>query len=251
MSGSAESITNEVRRLVLTCRHLQSELEQSIPKKTHQEIVAKMQETIDGQSAEMRRLEVDLEKAVAISNMLSGLESLLTSQGNELSSQNRSIEAVAAKIAEGTVPREIYEQSLATTRSVEENARRAMEQRAVEFKSLEVKNQELLERISKMVPREDYAAVQSQLAASIPRSKYEEDIQKLREQTIAKEQYLRAEAKISELERTLEHSVPKGDFAELMKEVSSLTNGPFVAQGIDEQSSELTPGESREQVLTN
>ena len=72
-----------------------------------------------------------------------------------------------------------------------------------------------------MVPRSEYLGVQAQLADSIPRSKFEEEIQRFRDQ------YARAEARMSELETMLEHSVPKAEFVDLMREVSILTNGPI------------------------
>jgi chromosome segregation ATPase len=221
MSGSAELITNEVRRLVLTCRHLQAELEQSIPKKAHQEIVASMQETIDSQSEEMKQMEAQLEKAAAISSTLANLESLLSSQEREIASQNKFIEEISAKIAEGTVPRQVYEQSLSVSKSLEENVRTITEQKNAEIKTLEMRNHDLLEKMSGMVPRSDYLAIQGQLADTIPRIKHEDDMQRMRDQNS------RAEARISELETTLEHSVPKAEFVELMKEVSTLTNGPI------------------------
>lgn len=248
MSGSAEMITNEVRRLVLTCRHLQAELEQSIPKKAHQEIVARMQETIDNQGAEMNRMESDLEKAVAISSELSNIQSLISTQTQEISSQNKSIQDVSGKIAEGTVPRQIYEQSLAATRSLEESARRAFEQKAAELKNLEARNHELLEKISGMVPRSEYLAVQAALAESIPRIKYEEELTKLHDQTVAKDQYLKAEARISELESILDVSVPKSEFMDLMREVSTLTNGPLAAP---EPTAEAEKPAEAPQILTN
>jgi hypothetical protein len=227
MSGSAEMITNEVRRLVLTCRHLQAELEQSIPKKAHEEIVQKMQGTIDSQDAEMKRMDEELQKAVSVSSTLSSMESLLSAQSKEISAEKNSIENVYAKIAEGTVPRQIYEASLAATKSLEENARRLMEQKNSELRDLQVRNHELLERISGMVPRTDYLTVQSQLSESIPRVKHEEDVQKLRDQSVPRDLYTKAQSRISELESTLEQTVPKSEFVDLMKEVSTLTNGPL------------------------
>lgn len=236
MSGSAEMITNEVRRLVLTCRHLQAELEQSIPKKVHEEIVQKMQGTIDSQDVEMKRVGEELQKAVSVSSTLSNLESLLSSQSKEISAEKNSIENVYTKIAEGTVPRQIYEASLAATKSLEENARRLMEQKNSELKELQARNHELLERISGMVPRIDYLSVQSQLSESIPRIKHEEEVQVLRDQSVPRDLYIKAESRISELETTLEQTVPKSEFVDLMKEVSTLTNGPLAVTYSEPQS---------------
>jgi hypothetical protein len=221
MSGSAELITNEVRRLVLTCKHLQAELEQSMPKRAHEEIVAQMQEKIDGQGATIQQMESELEKAKSISSAIGNLEYLISSQSREIASQNKFIESVSAKIAEGTVPRQIYEQSISDAKSLEESIRVITEQKNAEVKSLENKNHELLEKLSGMVPRSEYLGVQAQLADSIPRSKFEEEIQRFRDQ------YARAEARMSELETMLEHSVPKAEFVDLMREVSILTNGPI------------------------
>jgi hypothetical protein len=200
-----------------------------MPKKTHEEIVSRMQETIDRQSDELKRMQYDLQKAVAISNALNSLESSLSSQAKDVSSQAKSLESIYSKIQDGTVPKQIYEQSIAAAKSLEDNIRQITEQKNSEFNALNAKNHELLEKISEMVPRSEYFAVQSQLAESISRAKHEEEMEKLRSETVGKEQYQRAEARVAELESMLDLSVPKSEFVDLMREVSSLTNGPPVS----------------------
>ncbi len=254
MSGSAELITNEVRRLVLTCRHLQAELEQSIPKKTHQEIVTKMQETVDRQSSELKRTSAELEKAEALSSGMNALEGYLTTQGKDISSQREILQTLSAKLSENSVPQQVYAQTIAQNQELEEKTQRALEAKNVELNSLEMKNRELLERIAQMVPRSEYLAIQSHLTDWIPRIKHEEEVQKLRAQTVPREQYDRIESRLNELEGQLENSVPKSEFERLMKEITSITNAALTNEPTSQEktaSASTTTNASVPQPITN
>ena len=89
----SEEITSEVRRLVLTCRSMEAQLQQSIPKKTHQEVVTKMQTAIDGLTAELERTKADLQKTAHLEETIKGLSEQITSQTVTITGQWQSNEA--------------------------------------------------------------------------------------------------------------------------------------------------------------
>jgi hypothetical protein len=107
LSSRTEQITSEVRRLVLTARSLQAQLDQSIPKKTHEEVIARMQGTIDGMAAELRRTKNQLDETQSIGQGLSILVKQVAAQGE-------TVREAAMKISEVTVPNHVYQN--ATTR---------------------------------------------------------------------------------------------------------------------------------------
>ena len=84
---------SEVRRLVLTCKSMEAQLQQSIPKKAHQEVVTKMQNTIDDLVAELERTKEDLEKTTHLEEKIKGLSEQITSQTEAITGQWQSKDA--------------------------------------------------------------------------------------------------------------------------------------------------------------
>jgi len=113
LSSRTEQITSEVRRLVLTARSLQAQLDQSIPKKTHEEVIARMQGTIDGMAAELRRTKGQLEETQSIGQGLSIL-------GKQVAAQGETIKEAAMKISEVTVPNQVYQNALTRISDLEQ-----------------------------------------------------------------------------------------------------------------------------------
>src|SRR5579885_1380313 len=160
---------------------MQAQLEQSIPKKTHQEIVAKMQATIDGLSADLERTKQELSKTTTIGEHLNSLSAKVSEQEERIANQTKIIEAFSQRFAESTVPASMYSEVVA-------------------------KNKELTEKISCMVSREDYIALQnrfneleSKMASMVPKVEFES-----------------LQAKIATM-------VPKSDFDELTARIAQLT----------------------------
>jgi hypothetical protein len=160
MSSRTEQITSEVRRLVLTARSLQAQLDQSIPKKTHEEIVGRMQGTIDGMSAELRRTKAQLGETQSIGEGLSLL-------GKQVSSQGDTIKEVVSKLAEVTVPNTVYQQATAKISELEQVVSR--------------KDQELQTFRENFVPKDQYvraeariAELEAVLANSMPKAEFED-----------------------------------------------------------------------------
>lgn len=215
----AEEITSEVRRLVLTCRTMEAQLQQSIPKKNHQEIVAKMQVTIDDQHAELERTKGELQNTVGLGERISTLNSLVASlsemidaqgktiggQGQTIDSQNKTIEALISKISQSTVPVLLYDQTLSKVEELEERVRFMVDRS--EYVSLQKKYEDLTGQVSLMIPRTEYETLGSRLANSVPVEKYEE-LERTLAQSVPREQFIRSESRVHELEFQLSNTVP-------------------------------------------
>jgi hypothetical protein len=160
MSSRTEQITSEVRRLVLTARSLQAQLDQSIPKKTHEEIIARMQATIDGMSAELRRSKAQLEETQSIGEGLSLL-------GKQVTSHGEMMKEVAAKMSEITVPNQVFQQAMSKIGELEQVVAR--------------KDQEIQQIRESTVPREQYVRLEAKigelesiLSNSMPKAEFED-----------------------------------------------------------------------------
>lgn len=226
MSTRAEQITSEVKRLVLRCRQLEAELAKSVPKKVLDETVAKMQQKIDTLDSELKHTKSDLADYISLNEHMDSLGKQIAQQSDQISSQNEVIKSMSAKL-ETTVPSAIYEQSCTKIRELEQVA----ETKSKEYATLQAEKVGLEERITRMVPQEQFASVQSELANSVPNSKFDEEIQRIRVETVPKDEYNRVESRIVELETQLANSVPKSEFEELSQTIISLTkNMPLVEE---------------------
>ena len=193
----AEEITSEVRKLVLTCRAMEAQLQQSMPKKTHQEIVAKMQGQIDNFNVELERTKAELKSTTTVgdrvdnlasqvstenesltnlvsligsqSQVLSGLDTLVNSQKNAIEGHSTTLSeltmtfskemaALETKLSRDTVPVLLYNQTLAKIGEIEERMRFMVER--ADYTAVQKRCDELTERLSNMVPTVDYLALQ-------------------------------------------------------------------------------------------
>jgi hypothetical protein len=214
----AEEITSEVRKLVLTCRSMQAQLEQSIPKKTHQEVVSKMQSTIDGLNGDLERTKNELARTITIGEHVNSLSSQVKAQEEQIASQNRLIESLTAKLAESTVPSQMFHEQEQKNRELEEKVA-SMVSRA-DYTSLQEQYSALQSKIDAMVPRSDYEAAQAQIATMVPKSAYDEISSAF---SALQEQYAALEKRASTLEARLSESVPRSDFDELTARIAQLT----------------------------
>ena len=229
-SNRAEEITSEVRKLVLTCRKLQAQLDQSIQKKEHEQIVSKMEEKIDLMNLELKQTKADLEKNVSLAESLGNLSKQLSMQKGEISSLFQMNKEISSKLGDTTVPRLVYEETLSRVQELEASIQQMVERKKVELAQLEEKkNAELKGRISTMVPREEYTAIQSELANSVPKSNHEEELQRIRAEVDSREEQLRrAEARISELETILQDS--RSELEGIEQSITSITRDPSLEE---------------------
>jgi HPt (histidine-containing phosphotransfer) domain-containing protein len=226
LSSRAEQITSEVKRLVLKCRKLEADLAQSVPKKVLDENVAKLQAKIDALNVELKHTKSDLETQRTINEHMDAFEKQLEAQGKEISSQNEIVKSVATRI-DTMVPTGVYEEATAKIHALEN----ALEARNQEYQTLQAQKAEVEERITHMVPEEQFESLQTELANSIPKIIYEQDIQRIHAETVPREQYASVESRIAELEIQLANSVPKAEFDELSETIVSLTKSAPVIDG--------------------
>ncbi len=194
----SEEITSEVRRLVLTCRSMEAQLQQSMPKKTHQEVVAKMQTQIDELTGELENARSDLARSVHLEEGIKSLSQQIASETQTITSQfqsndTRRIQELEAKIS-GMVDR-------------------------TEFETLQARYEQLK---NSTVPKDDYTALQSQFTNFVPKQTFEDMQRTFRETTVPREQLAAAEGRLQELEQRLANSVPRSDHEELLTTITSM-----------------------------
>jgi len=97
----------------MTARSLQAQLDQSIPKKTHEEVIARMQGTIDGMAAELRRTKSQLEETQTIGAGLALLSKQVAASGD-------TIKDATVKLSEVTVPNQVFQQAMAKISELEQ-----------------------------------------------------------------------------------------------------------------------------------
>ena len=210
----AEEITSEVRRLVMTCRSLEAQLQQSVPKKTHQEMVTKMQAAIDGLSADLGRTKKNLEETETLGGRLNALTSQISTQNEIIGSQNKTIESFSTKMAESTVPIKIYSETAAKAQELEQRIQNMVQK--PDYDALQSKISDLESQISSTVPRDLYSALEMEIANCVPKSKFEE-LESRFAQMVSKEEYNIATSRVAELENSLSNSIPKVNYEELQK----------------------------------
>lgn len=240
----AEEITSEVRRLVLTCRAMEAQLQQSVPKKTHEETVANMQATIDGLGTQLESLKAEIQSSSSVKETISGLGTQLASQNDmissltgTISSLNQVIEAqkatitdISARLSQSTVPSSLYDQTLSQLNELQGKFQGMVDNS--EFASMQRRCEELTESMKSMIPKQDYINLEALHANSVPKEQFEA-LQATLSQCVPREQLTASEARVSELEAKLQGYVPRSDYEELAtkigllaKEVSSMTVPP-------------------------
>jgi len=215
----------------LRCRQLEADLAKSVPKKVLDETVAKMQQRIDNLDSELTHTKSDLAAYASLKEQMDSLGKQISQQCDQITSQNTVITSMSTKL-ETTVPSAVYEQSVAKIRELEQ----VVETRNREYSSLQSEKVNLEQRITQMVPQEQFASIQNELANSVPKTRFEEEIQRIHSETVPKDQYSRVESKITELEGQLANSVPKSEFEEISQTIVSLTKDMPIVEGFPNSS---------------
>ena len=233
----AEEITSEVRRLVMTCRSLEAQLQQSVPKKTHQEMVTKMQAAIDNLSADLGRTKKSLEETETLGGRLNVLTNQITAQNEIISSQIKTIESLTSKMTETTVPIKMYSELVSNFQSLQTQTQGMVPKS--DFDALQSRISELESQISSCVPRTQYASLELEISNSVPKQRFEEletqiskmvskdeydaastravGLENQISQMVSREDYGTAMSRIVELEASLASSVPKSSYEDLQQ----------------------------------
>ena len=192
----ADEITSEVRKLVLTIKAQEAQLQQSISRKTYEEEVAKLNGKLEELRREADLTKGELEKTISVGARLSALEARINSLFDAVGSQNNAVKGLSDKLSEATVPYSLHAEDL-------------------------TRIQQLEEQVYSMVPRADIEGLQSQLANSIPKEKLEE-MEKALADSVPRAELEAAKTKISELEAALAETVPRTTLEELKEKIASM-----------------------------
>jgi hypothetical protein len=139
--------------------------------------------------------------------------------------------------AESTVPAEVYQRVVSENKILRDKINAYSKESEEKIASLQNQKRDLEARVSEMVPRSDYDAMQaefanmvprteynrlrSELLSSVPKEHYDDLINRIAEM-VPKKVYLDAERKIMELEDAIRNSVPKKVMDDIASEVSLL-----------------------------
>lgn len=213
---------------------MEAQLQQSVPKKTHQEVVANMQTTIDNLGAEVTKLKTEIQNSSSLRETISGLSTQIVSQNETISSltntlaalnhvidsQKASIAELSIKLSQTTVPSALYDQTVSKIGELQERVHGMVEK--TDYTSLQRKCDELSESIKSMVPRDEYSNLQTLLANSVPKENFEA-LRAILSQYVPREQLAASEARVNELEAKMQNYVPRSDYEELTAKIRLLT----------------------------
>ena len=214
---------------------MEAQLQQSLPKKTHQEVVTKMQASIDSLNEEANRLRSELQKTTTLNESISGLGNKITSGGDAISSlvqtvanlnqlietQKTTIQELSTRLAQNTVPSQLYDQTITKLGEMQSKIETMVEKS--ELNSLQTKFNEQTDIMKSMVPRGEYLALQAQFANFVPKDTFEA-LQKTLNQYVPREQLIASETRLHELEAKMENYVPRADYEELTARIRLITN---------------------------
>ena len=144
----------------MTARSLQAQLDQSIPKKTHEEVIARMQATIDGMAAELRRTKTQLEETQTLGAGLS----LLSKQVAASSDQVRE---ATVKLSEVTVPNQVFQQAMSKISELEQVINRKEQE-------IKVINDSTIHKDQYMRAEARISELESILSNSMPKTEFED-----------------------------------------------------------------------------
>ena len=252
--SKVETQVDDAKKLALRCKTLEVQLRQTVSKKEHHEITSKLEKQIDSLERDLDRARVENQKTIAINKQVAGVESLIESiiktsnsqgktldfieeeastRGKALTAQGKVLDALAAKISQGTVPSNVHLQALSKIRDLEEDKRGMV--RRFDYNSLEGRFAELSRQVSTMVPASDYASLKErfddatrQMADMVPASDYSalkqraEELEGTISSMVPREQLVSSESRVSELEARLAEHVPQTVYDELVSRVVSL-----------------------------
>jgi hypothetical protein len=246
--------TSDAKKLALRIKTLEMELRQSISKKEHHEITSKLEKQIDSLETELDRAREDNQKTIPLNKQISGVEQLISSltkvtngqgktldsleeqasaRGKALAAQGKAIDAIASKLAQGTVPSQVYLNSLSKIRELEEEKRGMV--RRFDYNSLEAKCEDLSRQMGNMVPAADYASLKEkfddatrQIGNMVPASDFAalklkaEELEGTISSMVPREKLTSSESRVSELEARLAEHVPQSIYDDLVSRVVSL-----------------------------
>ncbi len=213
-----ENTAVDTKKLVLRYKALEAQLRNSIPEKQHNEAVSELEEKNAEQEKELMRTKTELQKASAFSKQIAVVGEQVAGLSKTIGAQGKTIDSLAGRISQGTVPASVHQQSLSKINGLEERMRGMVIKS--EYSEMEKRYEEVTRQMSGMVPSSDNDALKERV----------EELENMVSSMVPKEQFVSSESKVKELEARLAEHVPQNVYEELVSKVVQLaeeaTGGP-------------------------
>jgi hypothetical protein len=258
--NKTEGSDAEVKKLEMRCKTLEAQLRQSITKKEHHEIVlefedkmtdmerqiAAQEKKIAEQEKALVRTKGELQSTLSLSAQISDVGASLATLDKSLGEQLKSVDSIAMKVSQGTVPVAVHQQSLAKIGELEEQVR-AMVPKS-DMAELQKRYEEANRQIGKMVKASEHDALKRRVA----------ELESAVSSMVPSEQLAESEKQVRELKMRLAEHVPQSIYDELVSRVVQLaedvTGGATTVDeqsGLQEEPVEPAPGEPTRPEPTN
>jgi len=158
--SSVEEITSEMRRLILKCRSLETKLEQSVPKKSYQDAVAKLQANIDRLTEDLQRTKDELGRTESLGGRLNNLSTVVLTLSSQISTQNEVIKALTDKYQ---VPQDLHNKALSKIKDLESS----LTKKSAESEAARARIAELEAKLEESVPKEKYSRLMDQISGLV------------------------------------------------------------------------------------
>jgi len=237
-----ETISGDTKKLLLRLKTVEAQLKQSISKKEHEEIVANLHANIERLNSELEKTKEELARISDFDEKLKGLNDNINNQTKTLSQLSKTIEALAKRINDGTVPMNVHQQALSKQREYEERISQMIPKE--EYMSLQRRYEETLEKVNAMVPKTEYESLQTKI------SELEEKLTGM----VPREDLYASEQRVRQLETKLANYVPRSDYEELAAKIVALaeeaTSSPFDEVIEEVRSENVTTNENQPSEVT-
>jgi polyhydroxyalkanoate synthesis regulator phasin len=233
MDKKSEVSLSEYRKLALRYKTLEAQLRQTIPKKEHNETVTKLERQVDGLEKELDRSKADLQKYNSFGKQIGSISDSMVTQGKATAALNRSIESLAFRMSQGSVPASVHAQALARVRDLEEQNKGLISK--AEYDSLNKRCEDLRRQTETMVSGGEYTLLKQrtdelakQISVMVPGSEYAtlkqhyEELENAMASLVPRAQLESSEARVNELEARLAERVPQAVYDELVGKVVAL-----------------------------
>lgn len=205
-----ESISGDTKKLLLRLKTVEAQLKQSIPKKEHEEVVSTLRANIEQLTSDLQRAKEEINRISDFNEKIKGIYDSINNQSKAIAQLGKAIEVLNKKINDGTVPMNIHQQALSKQREYEERISQMIPKE--DYVSLQKRYEELLEKINTMVPKADYELLQSKI------SELESQLANM----VPREELNASEQKVRQLEAKLANYVPRSDYEELAAKIVAL-----------------------------
>lgn len=149
-----------MRRLILKCRSLETKLEQSVPKKSYQDAVAKLQANIDRLTEDLQRTKDELGRTESLGGRLNNLSTVVLTLSSQISAQNDTIRMLTEKYQ---VPQDLHNRALTKIKDLESS----LVKKSAESEAARARIAELEAKLEESIPKEKYSRLMDQISGLV------------------------------------------------------------------------------------